>query len=106
MSNKNKYGKVAILMGGNTTEREVSFMSGKAILASLIKSGVYAFAFDPAEEPLENLKKHGCDRALIIIHGRNGEDGKLQGALEYFDFKSFVFISRSPEDVFNPFFLC
>lgn len=83
MSNKNKYGKVAVLMGGNTTEREVSFMSGKAILASLIKSGVDAFAFDPAEEPLENLKEHGCDRALIIIHGKNGEDGKLQGALEY-----------------------
>jgi D-alanine-D-alanine ligase len=77
------YGKVAVLMGGNTTEREVSFMSGNAILASLIKSGVDAFAFDPAEEPLENLKKYNCERAFIIIHGKNGEDGKLQGALEY-----------------------
>lgn len=77
------YGKVAVLMGGDTTEREVSFMSGKAILASLIKSGIDAFAFDPAEEPIENLKKYGCDRVFIIIHGKNGEDGKLQGALEY-----------------------
>lgn len=78
-----KYGRVAVLMGGDTTEREVSFMSGKAILASLIKSGVDAYAFDPKEEPLENLKQHGCDRAFVIIHGKNGEDGKLQGALEY-----------------------
>ena len=70
MSNKDKYGKVVVLMGVNTTEREVSFMSGKAILASLLKSGVDAFAFDPAEEPLENLKQLGCDRALIIIHGK------------------------------------
>ncbi len=70
-------------MGGDTTEREVSLMSGKAILDSLLKSGVDAFAFDPAQEPLENLKKYAVDRALLIIHGKNGEDGKLQGAMEY-----------------------
>lgn len=80
---KNQYGKVAVLMGGDTTEREISFISGNAVLESLLKSGVDAFAFDPAVEPLENLKKYGCTRAFIMIHGKNGEDGKLQGALEY-----------------------
>lgn len=79
----NKYGKVAVLMGGDSTEREVSFLSGKAVLNSLIKSGVNAFAFDPLEEPLEKLKEYNCDRAFNLIHGKNGEDGKLQGALEY-----------------------
>lgn len=78
-----QYGKVAVLMGGNTPEREISFISGKAILDSLLKSKVDAFAFDPNNEPLENLKKYQCERAFVIIHGKNGEDGKLQGALEY-----------------------
>lgn len=78
-----KYGKVAVVMGGDTTEREVSLMSGQAILDSLLKSGVDAFAFDPAKESLENLKKYDTERAVLIIHGKNGEDGKLQGAMEY-----------------------
>ena len=78
-----KYGKVAVVMGGNTTEREISYISGNAILQSLQKSGVDAIAFDPAKEPLENLKKYSVERAFVIIHGKNGEDGKLQGALEY-----------------------
>lgn len=79
----NKYGKVAVVMGGDTTEREVSFLSGNAILASLLKSGIDAIAFDPLEEPIENLKKYNVDKAFVIVHGKNGEDGKLQGALEY-----------------------
>ncbi len=83
MSIKFKYGKVAVLMGGTTTEREVSLMSGKAILESLVKSGVDAFAFDPSVESLQCLKDYGTERAFVIIHGKNGEDGKLQGALEY-----------------------
>ena len=82
MQNKN-YGKVAVIMGGNTTEREVSLMSGTAILNSLQKSGVDAVAFDPHCEPLGNLSKYKVDRAILIIHGKNGEDGKLQGAMEY-----------------------
>jgi D-alanine-D-alanine ligase len=77
------YGKVAVIMGGDTTEREVSLMSGEAILASLRKSGIDAIAFDPSLEPLENLHKHNVQRAILIIHGKNGEDGKLQGAMEY-----------------------
>jgi D-alanine-D-alanine ligase len=77
------YGKVAVLMGGNTTEREISLISGQAILNSLRASGVDAHAFDPAAQPIENLRSSGYKRALVMIHGRNGEDGKLQGALEY-----------------------
>ena len=78
-----KYGKVAVVMGGKTTEREVSLMSGNAILKSLLKSGVDAFSFDPSLEPLANLVNYGSERAILIIHGKNGEDGKLQGAMEY-----------------------
>lgn len=78
-----KYGKVAVVMGGDTTEREVSFLSGNAILASLLRSGIDAITFDPLEEPIENLKKYNVDRVFLIVHGKNGEDGKLQGALEY-----------------------
>ena len=70
-----KYGKVAVVMGGKTTEREVSLMSGNAILKSLFKSGVDAFSFDPSLEPLANLVNYGCERAILIIHGKNGEDG-------------------------------
>lgn len=78
-----KYGKVAVLMGGNTPEREISLISGRAILESLQKSGIDAYAFDPAEKPLQNLQSDGYARAFVIIHGKGGEDGKLQGALEY-----------------------
>lgn len=78
-----RYGRVAVIMGGNSPEREISLISGKTILNSLQKSGVDAFAFDPGEQPLENLKQLGCQRALLMIHGKTGEDGKLQGAMEY-----------------------
>jgi D-alanine-D-alanine ligase len=78
-----KYGKVAVLMGGNTPEREISLISGRAILESLQKSGIDAYAFDPAEKPLQHLQSDGYARAFVIIHGKGGEDGKLQGALEY-----------------------
>lgn len=78
-----KYGKVAVLMGGNTPEREISLISGRAILESLQRSGVDAYAFDPVEKPLSDLQSDGYARAFVIIHGKGGEDGKLQGALEY-----------------------
>lgn len=78
-----KYGKVAVLMGGNTPEREISLISGRAILESLQRSGVNAYAFDPVEKPLSDLQSDGYARAFVIIHGKGGEDGKLQGALEY-----------------------
>jgi len=81
--NNKKYGKVAVIMGGNTPEREISLISGNAILQSLLKSGVDAHAFDPAQRPLADLKTDYYDCAFVIIHGKGGEDGKLQGALEY-----------------------
>ncbi len=77
--NKN-FGKVAVLMGGTSAEREISLISGKAVLESLLRSGVDAHAFDPAERALAELK--GFDRAFIILHGRGGEDGTVQGALD------------------------
>jgi D-alanine-D-alanine ligase len=79
---KTEFGKVAVLMGGSSAEREISFMSGNAVLAALVKSGVDAHAFDPAERSLWALKEEGFGRAFIALHGRGGEDGTVQGALE------------------------
>lgn len=78
-----KFGKVAVLMGGRSAEREISLKSGTMVLAALIKSGVDAHAFDPRDESLETLKSQRFDRAFIALHGRLGEDGTIQGALEY-----------------------
>ena len=75
-------GKVAVLMGGNSAEREVSLMSGGGVLAALRASGVDAHAFDPAVRDLSDLKREGFDRCFIALHGRFGEDGTVQGALE------------------------
>lgn len=83
MNLKNTYGKVAVIMGGTSAEREVSLISGEAVLASLLKSGVDAYRFDPKEQPLMNLLKHKFNRAFLVTHGKRGEDGILQGALEY-----------------------
>jgi D-alanine-D-alanine ligase len=77
------YGKVAVVMGGNSAEREVSLMSGAGVLAALQSKGVDAHAFDPAEKPLSALKDEGFDRAFLILHGPVGEDGTIQGALEF-----------------------
>lgn len=74
------FGKVAVLMGGRSGERAVSLKSGAAVLASLQRSGVDAHAFDPAERPLHDLQ--GYDRVFVALHGRYGEDGTIQGALE------------------------
>ena len=75
-------GKVAVLMGGSSAEREVSLMSGRGVLAALRSLGVDAHAFDPAERELGELKREGFVRAFIALHGRHGEDGTVQGALE------------------------
>jgi len=74
------FGKVAVLFGGTSAEREVSLNSGSRVLAALQGQGIDAHAFDPAEQPLDALK--GYDRAFIALHGRHGEDGTIQGALE------------------------
>lgn len=75
-------GKVAVLMGGPSAEREISLISGAAVLAALKSKDIDAHAFDPAERELFELKRHGFDRAFIALHGRYGEDGTVQGALE------------------------
>lgn len=77
-----QFGKVAVLFGGKSAEREVSLKSGSAVLAALQRSGVDAHAFDPAERDLHELKTSGFDRVFIALHGRFGEDGTVQGALE------------------------
>ena len=75
-------GKVAVLMGGQSAEREVSLMSGQGVLKALHASGVDAQAFDPAERDMGELQREGFDRCFIALHGRYGEDGSVQGALE------------------------
>jgi D-alanine-D-alanine ligase len=76
-------GKVAVLLGGRSAEREVSLKSGAMVLAALKKKGVDAHAFDPKERSLDALQKERFDRAFIALHGRFGEDGTLQGILEW-----------------------
>ena len=75
-------GRVAVLMGGSSAEREVSLMSGTGVLAALRSLGVDAHAFDPAERELSVLRGEGFARCFIALHGRHGEDGTVQGALE------------------------
>jgi D-alanine-D-alanine ligase len=77
-----QFGKVAVLMGGASAEREVSLMSGAGVLKALLSRGVDAHAFDPAHRHLSDLKREGFDRCFIALHGRLGEDGTVQGALE------------------------
>ncbi|MFZ1547546.1 MAG: D-alanine--D-alanine ligase [Candidatus Nitrotoga sp.] len=77
-----QHGKVAVLYGGRSAEREISLKSGSAVLTALLKSGVNAHPFDPAEQDLHKLLEGGFQRAFIALHGRFGEDGTVQGALE------------------------
>ena len=83
MTNASKFGKVAVLFGGKSAEREVSLDSGKAVLEALLRSGVNAEGFDPQERSITELVQY--DRAFIVLHGRGGEDGQIQGALEWFN---------------------
>lgn len=78
-----QFGKVAVLMGGVSSEREVSLMSGAGVLSALQSQGVDAHQFDPAEKPLSALHDEGFERAFLILHGGYGEDGTVQGALEF-----------------------
>ena len=81
MSNASKFGKVAVLLGGKSAEREVSLDSGKAVLEALVRSGINAEAFDPQERSVTELVNY--DRAFIVLHGRGGEDGQIQGVLDW-----------------------
>jgi len=76
------HGKVAVLMGGRSAEREISLMSGAGVLKALRAMGVDAHAFDPAQRNLADLRGEGFARCFIALHGRGGEDGTMQGALE------------------------
>jgi D-alanine-D-alanine ligase len=75
-------GKVGVLFGGRSAEREISILSGTGVLQALQAKGVDAHAFDPAERSLAELAAEKFDRVFIALHGRYGEDGSLQGALE------------------------
>ena len=75
--------KVAVLLGGTSAEREVSLQSGQAVLAGLRESGIDAYAIDPKETPVTELKALGFTKVFIALHGRGGEDGTLQGLLEH-----------------------
>jgi D-alanine-D-alanine ligase len=74
---------VAVLLGGDSTERDISLLSGTAVLAALTRRGVNAHAFDPLGRPVQNLLSEGFDRVWIALHGPGGEDGVMQGALEW-----------------------
>jgi D-alanine-D-alanine ligase len=77
------FGRVAVLLGGDSSEREISLLSGRAVLAALGRRGVRAEGFDPGERPVQELVSGGFDRAWIALHGPGGEDGVMQGALEW-----------------------
>src|SRR5712671_1960915 len=76
------FGKVAVLMGGRSSEREISLLSGNAVLGALRERGVDAHPFDPKERQMADLRRENFDRVFIALHGRYGEDGTVQGALE------------------------
>ena len=78
-----KYGRVAVLLGGNSAEREVSLLSGEAVLQGLLEMGVDAFAIDAGKDLVNQLQAVTVDRVFNVLHGRGGEDGVLQGLLEY-----------------------
>ena len=78
-----EFGRVAVLLGGDSSEREISLLSGNAVLAGLKRRGVEAYAFDPRDRALAQLLEEKFDRVWIALHGPGGEDGTLQGALEY-----------------------
>ncbi|MET0290792.1 MAG: D-alanine--D-alanine ligase [Steroidobacteraceae bacterium] len=78
-----EFGRVAVLFGGSSTERDISLLTGRAVLAGLQRRGVRAEGFDPVDTPLATLRDKRFDRVFIALHGPGGEDGTLQGALEF-----------------------
>ncbi|MBU2880454.1 D-alanine--D-alanine ligase [Psychrosphaera sp. B3R10] len=79
-----QFGKVAVMFGGKSAEREVSLNSGQAVLNALVSQGIDAHKFDPKDQPITDLIAGEFDRVFIVLHGRGGEDGSLQGALDLF----------------------
>src|SRR6202451_3153365 len=82
-SSAREFGRTAVLLGGDSSEREISLLSGNAVLAALKRRGVDAHAFDPQDRPIQALRSEGFERAWIALHGQGGEDGTMQGALEW-----------------------
>ncbi len=82
MNNSEQFGKVAVLMGGQSAEREISLRSGHAVLQSLQRQGIDAHAIDCDQQTLRQLQDEKFDRVFIVLHGRGGEDGTIQGALD------------------------
>ncbi len=82
MSDASRFGKVAVLLGGTSAERDVSLKSGQAVLEALHSKGVDAHALDACEHVVEHLKAGAYDRAFVVLHGRGGEDGVIQGAMD------------------------
>jgi D-alanine-D-alanine ligase len=82
VTHPSSFGKVAVMMGGRSAERDVSLKSGMMVLSALRAVGVDAHGFDPARRPLDDLAREGFARVFIALHGRHGEDGTMQGALE------------------------
>ncbi|HTB87760.1 MAG TPA: D-alanine--D-alanine ligase, partial [Steroidobacteraceae bacterium] len=78
-----EFGKTAVLLGGDSSEREISLLSGNAVLTALKRRGVDAHAFDPLDRPIQALRSEGFERAWNSLHGPGGEDGAMQGALEW-----------------------
>jgi D-alanine-D-alanine ligase len=83
ISSPGEFGRVAVLCGGDSSEREISLLSGNAVLEALRRRGVDAHPFDPRDRPLDELSAKRFARVWIALHGPGGEDGTLQGALEY-----------------------
>jgi len=77
------FGKTAVLLGGDSSEREISLLSGNAVLKALQNRGVDAHAFDPLHRPIQALRSEGFERVWIALHGPGGEDGAMQGALDW-----------------------
>jgi len=82
MSDMAQFGKVVVLMGGLSAEREISLLTGQAVLEGLLEKGIDAHAIDVGENVIEQITQGNYDRAFIALHGRGGEDGKIQGVLE------------------------
>ena len=78
-----RYGRVVVVMGGRSAEREISLLSGGAVLQGLLNKGVDVIGIDADSSLLQKLRDEAVDRVFIMLHGREGEDGKLQGALDW-----------------------
>jgi D-alanine-D-alanine ligase len=82
-SSAKDFGKTAVMLGGDSSEREISLLSGNAVLKALKSRGVDAHGFDPLDRPIQALRSEGFDRVWISLHGPGGEDGAMQGALDW-----------------------